>query len=209
MSNDNNGLFSGQPSILVDGTLSYTPAANANGSATVTVSLSDNGGTANGGFDTSGPQTFTISVDAVNDQPNFTAGDPPVVSKDAGAQVVPVGQATDARPYQLAGGLTERSVAAVYVVSHHCVDYGQIALPAFVEICHERGVPVIVDAASEYDLRGFLAAGADLVVYSAHKFLGGPTAGLVAGRKELVRAAYLQNHGIGRGMKVGKEEIIG
>ena len=127
----------------------------------------------------------------------------------AGARVVPVGQATDARPYQLSGGLTERSAAAVYVVSHHCVDYGQIPLPAFVEICHERGVPVIVDAASEYDLCGFLAAGADLVVYSAHKFLGGPTAGLVAGHKELVRAAYLQNHGIGRGMKVGKESIVG
>lgn len=127
----------------------------------------------------------------------------------AGARVVPVGQATDARPYQLAGSLTERSVAAVYVVSHHCVDYGQIPLPEFVEICHEQGVPVIVDAASEYDLRGFLAAGADLVVYSAHKFLGGPTGGLVCGRKDLVRAAYLQNHGIGRGMKVGKESIVG
>jgi L-seryl-tRNA(Ser) seleniumtransferase len=70
-------------------------------------------------------------------------------------------------------------------------------------------VPVIVDAASEYDLRGFLAAGADLAVYSAHKFLGGPTAGIVAGRKDLVRAAYLQNYGIGRGMKVGKEGIAG
>ena len=70
-------------------------------------------------------------------------------------------------------------------------------------------MPVIVDAASEYDLRGFLAAGADLVAYSAHKFLGGPTAGIVAGRKDLVRAAYLQNHGIGRGMKVGKESIAG
>ena len=127
----------------------------------------------------------------------------------AGARVVPVGQATDVRPYQLAGLLNESSAAAVYVVSHHCVDYGQIPLPDFVEICHERGVPVIVDAASEYDLRGFLATGADLVVYSAHKFLGGPTAGLVAGRKERVRAAYLQNHGIGRGMKVGKEGMVG
>jgi D-glucosaminate-6-phosphate ammonia-lyase len=70
-------------------------------------------------------------------------------------------------------------------------------------------VPVIADVASEYDLKGFLAAGADLAVYSAHKFLGGPTAGIVAGRKDLVRAAYLQNGGIGRGMKVGKESIAG
>ena len=82
-------------------------------------------------------------------------------------------------------------------------------LAEFCRVCHARGVPVIVDAASEYDLQGFLAAGADIVVYSAHKFLGGPTAGIVAGRKDLVRAAFLQNCGIGRGMKVGKESIAG
>jgi L-seryl-tRNA(Ser) seleniumtransferase len=70
-------------------------------------------------------------------------------------------------------------------------------------------VPVIVDGASEYDLRGFLAAGADVAIYSAHKFLGGPTGGLVAGSKDLVRAAHLQNRGIGRGMKTGKESILG
>jgi L-seryl-tRNA(Ser) seleniumtransferase len=89
------------------------------------------------------------------------------------------------------------------------VDYGQIPLGDFVEACHAKGVPVIADLASEYDLRGFLAAGVDLALYSAHKFLGGPTAGIVAGRKELVRAAYLQNNGIGRGMKVGKESVLG
>jgi hypothetical protein len=49
--NNNNALFSAQPSVAADGTLTYTPAPNANGSATVTVRLSDNGGTANGGVD--------------------------------------------------------------------------------------------------------------------------------------------------------------
>lgn len=126
-----------------------------------------------------------------------------------GAKVVPVGQSTFARPYHLAGKINERTSAAVYVVSHHAVQYGQIDLAEFCAICRERGVPVIVDAASEYDLRGFLAKGADIVCYSAHKFLGGPTAGIVAGRKDLVRAAFLQNNGIGRGMKVGKESIAG
>jgi len=58
-------------------------------------------------------------------------------------------------------------------------------------------------------LRGFLTKGADLVIYSGHKFLGGPTSGFIAGRKDLVRAAFLQNRGIGRGMKVGKESIAG
>ena len=127
----------------------------------------------------------------------------------AGAKVVPVGQATDVRAYQLAHRLGERTAAAVYVVSHHCVQYGQLPLDRFAGICRSRGVPVIADLASEYDLKGFLAAGADLAIHSAHKFLGGPTAGLVAGSKSLVRAAFLQNLGIGRGMKVGKEGIVG
>ena len=127
----------------------------------------------------------------------------------AGAMVVPVGQATDVRAYQLAAALTPDTACALYVVSHHCVGYGQLPLEEFSAICRAKGVPVIVDAASEYDLKGFLAKGADIVCYSAHKFLGGPTAGIVAGRKDLVRACYLQNSGIGRGMKVGKESILG
>ncbi|MGL4445367.1 MAG: aminotransferase class V-fold PLP-dependent enzyme [Alsobacter sp.] len=126
-----------------------------------------------------------------------------------GAKVVPVGQSTSARRYQLEGAITDRTAAAVYVVSHHVVQFGQIPLDEFVAVCHARGVPVIVDAASEYDLRVFLATGADLALYSSHKFLGGPTGGIVAGRKALVRAAYLQNGGIGRGMKVGKEGMVG
>lgn len=126
-----------------------------------------------------------------------------------GAKVVPVGQATSASAYHLRGAINERTAAAVYVVSHHVVDYAQIPLKIFADVAHERGVPVIVDAASEYDLAGFLADGADLVLYSGHKFLGGPTSGIVAGAKALVRNVYLQNRGIGRGMKVGKEGIVG
>lgn len=127
----------------------------------------------------------------------------------AGGKVVPVGQATSASAYQLAGAITERTVAAVFVVSHHVVDYGQIPLKLFAEICHARNVKVIVDAASEYDLRKFLTDGADVVLYSGHKFLGGPTSGICAGDKDFVRNIYLQNRGIGRGMKVGKEGIAG
>src|SRR5262245_26945891 len=46
VNNNNNPLFSVQPSIAANGTLSFTPAANANGSAIVTVQIHDNGGTA-------------------------------------------------------------------------------------------------------------------------------------------------------------------
>jgi L-seryl-tRNA(Ser) seleniumtransferase len=126
-----------------------------------------------------------------------------------GGTVVPVGTVSSAYGYQLEEAITEKTASALYVVSHHTVQYGMIGLEEFCAICHAKGVPVIVDAASEYDLKGFLAKGADVALYSGHKFLGGPTTGIVAGRKDLVRAAYLQNRGIGRGMKVGKESIAG
>ena len=126
-----------------------------------------------------------------------------------GARVVPVGTVSMARDYQLIDAITESTACAVFVVSHMTVQYAMLSLEQVCRICHAKGVPVIVDAASEYDLRGFLAKGADLVVYSGHKFLGGPTSGIVAGSRALVQAAALQNRGIGRGMKVGKESIAG
>ena len=54
MTNNNNALFAGpgQPMIASNGTLTFTPALNAFGNATVTVIASDNGGTANSGDDT-------------------------------------------------------------------------------------------------------------------------------------------------------------
>src|SRR5439155_18342150 len=74
VSNSNSNLFSVQPAISSGGTLTYTLATNANGSATVTVYLTDNGGTANGGNDTSTTNTFSITVTAVNDAPSFSKG---------------------------------------------------------------------------------------------------------------------------------------
>jgi hypothetical protein len=65
--NDNNVLFSVQPAIAANGTLNFIPGPNQNGFATVTVMLHDNGGIADGGVDTSAPQTFTITVTPVND----------------------------------------------------------------------------------------------------------------------------------------------
>lgn len=87
----------------------------------------------------------------------------------------------------------------------------------FIEIGKEHGVPVLVDAASELPppdiMTRYTEAGADLVVISGGKGLRGPqSSGILAGRKDLIEAATL-NHSpyksIGRGMKVGKEEIMG
>ena len=62
VSNNDTGLFSVEPAISTDGILTYTPAPGTSGTATVTVALHDNGGTANGGVDTSPSQTFNITV---------------------------------------------------------------------------------------------------------------------------------------------------
>lgn len=126
-----------------------------------------------------------------------------------GGKVVLAGTVSSVQPYHLDNAIGERTAAMLYVVTHHAALYGMLSLEQACEICHAKGVPVIVDAASEYDLKGFLARGADLVIYSGHKFLSGPTSGIVAGRKDLVRAGFLQNRGIGRAMKVGKESVAG
>jgi hypothetical protein len=82
-------LFSTQPAVAPNGKLTYTPAADANGVATVTVVAHDDGGTANGGIDDSPPSTFTITIGPVNDAPSFTAGSNQTVLSLAGAQTVP------------------------------------------------------------------------------------------------------------------------
>ncbi|WP_166653908.1 Ig-like domain-containing protein, partial [Tahibacter aquaticus] len=86
--NSNPALFATAPAISPTGTLTYTTAPNANGTATVSVVLHDNGGTAFGGSDTSPAQTFTITVTPVNDAPSFTAGPNQTVFENAGAQTV-------------------------------------------------------------------------------------------------------------------------
>jgi len=98
VANSNNALFSAQPAIAANGALTYTPAPNANGSAIVTVSVSDNGGTAFGGIDTSASQTFTITVTPVNDAPSFTSGGDPTIPEDAGSQSVAWATAVSAGP---------------------------------------------------------------------------------------------------------------
>jgi hypothetical protein len=97
VSADNVGLFAAQPAVAANGKLTYTPAADANGTATVTVKAIDDGGTANGGVDTSPPQTFTVTVGAVNDAPSFSVGADQTVVSLLGAVTVP-GWATGIQP---------------------------------------------------------------------------------------------------------------
>ena len=90
-------------------------------------------------------------------------------------------------------------------------------LAAIIPAAADRGVPVIVDAAAQLpprsNLTSLLEMGAAAVVFSGGKAIRGPqTTGLVLGRADLVEAVRLNANpytAIGRGMKVGKEEIVG
>jgi VCBS repeat-containing protein len=112
--NDNNGLFAVQPSLSAGGVLSYTPKADEHGSAVVTMTLKDNGGTANGGIDTT-VVSMTIVVNSVNDRPTLTLGSSKVHNEDAPAQTFP-GFATGISagpPNEAAQVLTLTTVASV------------------------------------------------------------------------------------------------
>ncbi|HSU07039.1 MAG TPA: hypothetical protein VLI93_15855 [Acetobacteraceae bacterium] len=90
-----------------------------------------------------------------------------------------------------------------------------VALETIVELARTRKVPVMVDAASEHIERPcpWLERGADMVIYSGGKFLQGPqVSGLLLGNARSIRAAWANaspHQGIGRPMKISKEDIIG
>ncbi len=94
---------------------------------------------------------------------------------------------------------------------------GQIKREEFLKIAKQRGIPTMNDAASDAtpkeNLWKYTAQGFDLVIFSGGKALRGPqTTGLLLGRKDLIDAALPAMSpfgGIGRGMKVGKEELCG
>jgi len=85
----NPSLFAVPPSVSADGLLSYRAAPDAYGTSTFEVVVKDSGGTANGGIDTSAPQTFTITVHPSDDRPSLFALNPPLVLRDAGPQTLP------------------------------------------------------------------------------------------------------------------------
>ncbi|HEY7627695.1 MAG TPA: tandem-95 repeat protein, partial [Ilumatobacteraceae bacterium] len=87
VTNTNPGLFSVQPAVRADGTLTFAPVGGVSGQATVSVKIHDNGGTANSGNDTSAVQTFTIIAD-----------DPPAVTTSGTALTYTENATTAADP---------------------------------------------------------------------------------------------------------------
>ena len=84
----NTSLFAALPIVDSAGVLRYTPAPDASGTSEFTVAVRDNGGTTNGGIDTSLPQTFIITVIPVNDKPTFAAANPPATLEGTGGQSI-------------------------------------------------------------------------------------------------------------------------
>ena len=162
----------------------------------------------------------------------------------AGARIVDIGhndRGTGAgvrglEAWEITAAIDEHTAAFVFVATAQTAN----DLPLVLSTMHAHGLPVIVDAAAQLppksNLRLFIEAGADLVLFSGGKAIGGPqSTGILAGRRDLIGSALVQMmdmdvspqswsppdlidraalksvpyHGIGRGFKVGKEEIVG
>jgi L-seryl-tRNA(Ser) seleniumtransferase len=105
--------------------------------------------------------------------------------------------------------------ALVYILAGPEAEAGPLTTRVICEAAKGKGVPVLVDAAAEVLTvpNVHLQTGATLVAYSGGKCLRGPqSAGMLLGRKDLVRAAWVHSaphHGFARALKVGKEEAMG
>ncbi len=136
-----------------------------------------------------------------------------------GATLVEFGSETDATVEELEAAINEKTACIAFVVAPFLPT--GIGLEETIRIAREHDVPVIVDAAAEVppraNLSKFINMGADMVGFSGGKGIGGPQAtGLLAGNSDLMEAAFMNSlnlyasvAGIGRPMKVSKENIIG
>ena len=134
----------------------------------------------------------------------------------AGAKFIEIGDGKRCHEWQLEAAFSDKTAAVAYLFSPGT---SKLALPLdrVCEIAHERGVPVIVDAASmlppRENLSKYHKMGADLVIHSGGKGIRGPQGtGLLSGKKHLIEAAFANaspHQFLGRSAKVAKEEIVG
>jgi len=147
----------------------------------------------------------------------------PAVMEQSGAELVEVGTTnrTHLRDYEAA--ITERTAAIM--VAHHSNFriIGFTTEPELVElraVAHERGLLLLHDLGSgtlletaDYGLEHeptvgeSLAAGVDVTCFSGDKLLGGPQAGIIIGRKELVKR--IQRHPLARAVRPDKLCLAG
>jgi L-seryl-tRNA(Ser) seleniumtransferase len=154
------------------------------------------------------PETDGLRNEVVIQVAHESGYEPQVVS--TGARLVWVETRAD-----LDRAINPRTAMLSY--SNRNTALGRIGREEWLRVARERGVPTLLDAAADVPpvarLSGYVREGFDLVAFSGGKALRGPQAsGLLLGRPDLIaasRAALSPNLGIGRAMKVGKEEIVG
>jgi L-seryl-tRNA(Ser) seleniumtransferase len=113
----------------------------------------------------------------------------------------------------------EKAFGPRTVMAHYfnAAEQGQIGREDWIRVAHAHSVPCFNDAAADMppisNLWAYTQMGFDLVTFSGGKGMRGPqNAGLLLGRKDLITAAVASNNpydGVGRGMKVAKEQIVG
>jgi len=105
----------------------------------------------------------------------------------------------------------------VMAMFYNASEHGSIGREDWIRISHKYGIPCFNDAAADVppisNLWNYTRMGFDLVTFSGGKGMRGPqNAGLLLGTKRLIEAAAANNNpydGLGRGMKVAKEQIVG
>jgi len=132
----------------------------------------------------------------------------------AGAKLILVGTPTACGPEDVEQGITDKTAAIAFTGL-----YASRGLPLedVLRIAKKHGVPVIMDAAytlpPRSNLKRWATMGVDLVCYSGGKAIRGPSdTGILCGRRDLVNLAAVQmspHHGMGRGLKVDKTQIVG
>lgn len=134
-----------------------------------------------------------------------------------GVRLVEIGEhGRETTAAELEAAITPRT-AGFFLFPRCLEERGELSIETSAEICRPRGIRVVVDAAAQLPPRSnlwdFTRRGADAALFSGGKGLRGPqSSGLILGRRDFVEACAF--HGppsayIGRGMKVGKEELCG
>jgi L-seryl-tRNA(Ser) seleniumtransferase len=137
----------------------------------------------------------------------------PEVLARSGARLVEIGTTnrTRAADYERAIGPETALVLRVHQSNFRVVGFTELPrLAEVAAVAHRHDLPLVDDLGSgalgeipgEPSARESLAAGADLVCFSGDKLLGGPQAGIVAGRADLVER--LRRHPLQRAMRVDK-----